>query len=69
MSRGIIPLLLAENEMEDSDAALQRGVEALKDMGLVGKEHAPSTGGKKIVAITGQGSGWCVDAVRHLIFM
>lgn len=69
MSRGVIPLLLSENEMEDSEAALQRGVEALKEMGLVGKNEAPSTGGKKIVAITGQGSGWCVDAVRHLIFM
>ena len=69
MSRGVIPLLLSEDEMEDSDAALQRGVEALKEMGIVGKDDVPSTGGKKIVAITGQGSGWCVNAVRHLIFM
>ena len=55
MSRGIIRSSSSENEMEDSDAALQRGVEALKDMGLVGKEHAPSTGGKRSSRSRGRG--------------
>lgn len=67
MSRGVIPLLLSEDQLVDRDSAMEAAVQALDDMGVYKRN---TTGeGQKLVAVTGSGGGFCSDKVRQLILM
>ena len=72
LSRGVIPLLLSDDSMLDTDTAMSQALDALQDMGLTseGEDTGTSTTGThKLVAITGSGGGFCSDEIRQLILM
>ena len=76
LSRGVIPLLLSDDSMLDTDTAMSQALDALQDMGLTseGEDTGTSTststtGTHKLVAITGSGGGFCSDEIRQLILM
>jgi len=67
LSRGVIPLLLSDEELLDNDSAMEAALQALDDMGLYARN---TTGeGQKLVAVTGSGGGFCSDEIRQLILM
>lgn len=70
LSRGVIPLLLSDDSMLDTDTAMSQALDALQDMGLTSEgEDTGTTGTHKLVAITGSGGGFCSDEIRQLILM
>ena len=75
LSRGVIPLLLSDDSMLDTDTAMSQALDALQDMGLTsegedtGTTGTTGTGTHKLVAITGSGGGFCSDEIRQLILM
>ena len=72
LSRGVIPLLLSDDSMLDTDTAMSQALDALQDMGLTSEGEdtdTGTTGTHKLVAITGSGGGFCSDEIRQLILM
>jgi pyruvate kinase len=69
LSRGIIPLLLSDEEIESQELAMECALEALQDMGLYDSNTAVPGEGQKLVAVTGSGGGFCSDEIRQLILM
>jgi CO dehydrogenase/acetyl-CoA synthase epsilon subunit len=53
LSRGVIPLLLTEKELDSQEAAMESALAALQDMGLYDKDTAVPGEGQKLVAVTG----------------
>ena len=68
LARGVIPLLLSEDNTSSTDTAMSQALAALEDMGLT-EEDGGCDGNRKLVAVTGGGGGFCSDNVRQLILL
>ena len=66
LSRGVIPLLLSEEQLDSQESALTLAVEALQEMGFDSNDEK---GEGKLVAVTGSGGGFCSDEIRQLILL